>query len=310
MTVHALLLLLYAASLTAARDICRFVDGGGVGERDELLTGTTWTEQACAQAVLDLTKWEKKYYNGARVHGEPGVRLCSAVYGMHSLVANINDDQQRSCYIYPTSEEKTLCRTVPAACTAEHDAPTLALASVQLVGSIPTELGLLEDTLEELDLSGNSLSGTLPTQLGRLTKLRVLAADQNGRLSGSVPSHLGQLTGLRYLALHGNRLSGALPTQLGRLAPPYCYLTDGQYPFELREELVAIRGGAEPEGSNHFDCPLPQLFAGCAMSGLGFAGRDAHEPGACEDPGGLTYHTRRVYTTDGETAGEHVTQPT
>ena len=70
------------------------------------------------------------------------------------------------------------------------------------------------------------------------------------------------------------------------------------------------QGGAEPQGSNHFDCPLPQLFAGCAMSGLGFAGRDAHKPGACEDPGGLTYHTRRVYTTDGETAGEHVTQPT
>ena len=57
----------------------------------------------------------------------------------------------------------------------------LTLDHLGLVGTLPTELGLLK--LSVLDLTHNSLSGTLPTELRKLGLLRERL--NNNRLSGS-----------------------------------------------------------------------------------------------------------------------------
>ena len=91
------------------------------------------------------------------VHGCPTVdrgakRLCSAVYGMHAIVAH---DEQRTCYIYPSSAEKGACDAAPSACTGTYESPDLLLDSAQLTGHVPTQLGRLSATLEALALEGN-----------------------------------------------------------------------------------------------------------------------------------------------------------
>jgi len=55
------------------------------------------------------------------------------------------------------------------------DLTELALASNNLVGTIPSGLGDLT-TLTTLQLGSNSLSGSIPTELGNLTALEYLAS--------------------------------------------------------------------------------------------------------------------------------------
>ena len=137
---------------------------------------------------------------------------------------------------------------------------------------MPTELGLLTDNLEVLDLSFNSLSGTLPSELGRLShRLRHLDLAGNA-ISGSMPSELGQLTRLRHLSLHSNLISGELPFTLGALSPAFCYLTantmmstaDAQFsihPMGSSPALVAADGSKQANLDNRFLCRPPALPA-------------------------------------------------
>jgi hypothetical protein len=281
--------------VVVASDTCTFVPGAGVGERDVLLASfglhpsaiggkpweefsrqPSWTEQACARAVLERHVGA----NGARLHGE-GPTLCSAVYGMYNIAndAQMDEGQQRTCYLYPSSVSRGVCEAEPSACFGVHAEASLNLGGSQLVGGVPTQLGLLNGTLEVLVLSSNLLSGTLPSELGVLTRLTTLAIDQNARISGSVPSQIGALTALNYLSMHGNQLNGALPSQLGKISAARCYLLGAQWPFPLRVD-----------DDNRFECPLPALSTACGMNGLAFSGRDAHSPGACPTMQGLSYH--------------------
>jgi Leucine-rich repeat (LRR) protein len=86
-----------------------------------------------------------------------------------------------------------------------------------LVGTIPTEIGLLT-SLTHLDLDGNiGITGTIPTQLGLLTQLTHLDLDQN-TLTGTIPTELGLLSSaLQVLELNNNQLWGTIPTELGLL---------------------------------------------------------------------------------------------
>ena len=91
----------------------------------------------------------------------------------------------------------------------------IVLASNNLMGSIPPELGSLTN-LSYLNLSPNQLSGTIPPELGSLTNLTNLYLSSN-QLSGPIPPELGSLTNLSYLALYHNQLSGPIPPELGKL---------------------------------------------------------------------------------------------
>ena len=89
---------------------------------------------------------------------------------------------------------------------------TVDVGSNGLIGSLPTEIGLLS-ALEYLYLNYNALTGPLPTQLGTLSSLLVLWLLENN-LTGTVPSELGQIPTLRSLDLRNNALTGTIPTEI------------------------------------------------------------------------------------------------
>ena len=90
------------------------------------------------------------------------------------------------------------------------------LAELDIIGSIPAELGQLTN-LQELILVGYQLIGTIPAALGQLTNLQSLWLNGN-QLTGTIPAELGQLTNLQELILGGNNLSGCVPAGL-RMIP-------------------------------------------------------------------------------------------
>ena len=81
----------------------------------------------------------------------------------------------------------------------------LSLANNGLKGSLPGELGLL-DQLTELHLAVNDLSGSLPDNLGSLTLLRSLDLRHNSRLRGALPADMTGLSRLESLLLEGTDL--------------------------------------------------------------------------------------------------------
>lgn len=122
-----------------------------------------------------------------------------------------------------------------------------------MTGTLPSEIGLLRDTLTELHLSRNMLTGRLPTELSQLERLTILdismnylnsniisdignlqnlvalRLDNNYRLNesgelvssgitGTIPNSIGALKQLRELRLDNNFVEGPLPSALGDLS--------------------------------------------------------------------------------------------
>ena len=128
----------------------------------------------------------------------------------------------------------------------------LNLAQMNLVGSLPSEIGILTD-LQSLSLRNNIISGVLPSTIVTMTQLRRLDVQMNA-LKGKLPdlsllSHLqylvlgendftgtipaesfSNLTGLQVLALERNGFTGTLPSSLATLTQlSYLQLGDNQF---------------------------------------------------------------------------------
>ena len=196
--------------------------------------------------------------------------------------------EQRTCYLLPSSVTKDVCAAAPAACKGTHREAHLLFAGAALVGTLPTQLGMLHETLEHLDLSQNMISGTMPSELGRLTRLRTLALHSN-RVSASMPSELGRLNQLHYLDLHSNALSGAIPSHIAHINPAYCNLVQDQAPLPATSIDGSSALERDEDHDNRFACPLPALPAACGRHGLAYTNRDAHHTGQCETMPGIAY---------------------
>ncbi|GMI76904.1 hypothetical protein like AT4G37250 [Hibiscus trionum] len=88
----------------------------------------------------------------------------------------------------------------------------LSLPGSQLLGSIPSDLGMIQ-YLQNLDLSNNSFNGSLPLSIFNATQLRSLDLSNNS-ISGSIPETIGRLQNLQFLNISDNALTGALPATL------------------------------------------------------------------------------------------------
>ena len=73
---------------------------------------------------------------------------------------------------------------------------TCLLTLFELLGNIPTEIGLLQN-LEILSLYGNKLQGTIPTEIGRLKNLKTLLLLKGNNLSNLIPIEVCCLKELR-----------------------------------------------------------------------------------------------------------------
>ncbi|XP_028760494.1 probable LRR receptor-like serine/threonine-protein kinase At4g37250 [Neltuma alba] len=145
-----------------------------------------------------------------------GVLLLSLKYSVWSdplfLLGSWNYLDQTPC-----SWKGVTCRAVSDATnsSSQDRVVGLALPNSQLLGSIPNDLGMIEN-LQRLDLSNNSLNGSLPSSLFQASKLGFLDLSNN-LISGEIPDSIVQLRNLQVLDLSDNALAGKLPASLGNM---------------------------------------------------------------------------------------------
>jgi hypothetical protein len=85
----------------------------------------------------------------------------------------------------------------------------LHLGQRALVGSLPSEIGLLSNLLA-LDLKNNRLAGGIPEELYRLTNLKEIDLSRN-ELSMEISNDLHKFTDLVFLSLQDNFFEGSFP---------------------------------------------------------------------------------------------------
>ncbi|KZV39732.1 putative LRR receptor-like serine/threonine-protein kinase-like [Dorcoceras hygrometricum] len=86
---------------------------------------------------------------------------------------------------------------------------SLILPGLQLLGSIPSNLGMIEH-LRYLNLSGNYITGPIPSSLFIASELRFLDFSNNN-FTGQLPQNLTALQNLTVISLKNNSISGSLP---------------------------------------------------------------------------------------------------
>ncbi|KAJ9559462.1 hypothetical protein OSB04_014076 [Centaurea solstitialis] len=89
----------------------------------------------------------------------------------------------------------------------------LALSNNRFVGSLPTEVGLLQNIVL-FNISNNMISGIIPNDLGTCTSLVVLDMAGN-TIEGEIPTSFRSLRGLEVLDLSYNNFTGRIPEYLG-----------------------------------------------------------------------------------------------
>jgi len=91
---------------------------------------------------------------------------------------------------------------------------SLNLKANGLTGTFPRELSLLCNIYDTIDLSVNEIVGSIPTHLGLLSKLQNIMLQQN-KLESSLPTELGSMTDLKAFDISGNfEINGTFPEGL------------------------------------------------------------------------------------------------
>ena len=111
--------------------------------------------------------------------------------------------------------DSPLCDWYGVNCNEEDRVSFLVLYYNNLIGTIPSELGNLEN-LTGLNFPHNQLTGPIPPEIGNLEHLIVLDLRYN-LLTGGIPAELGNLEDLEFLNLSHNQLTGNIPPELGNL---------------------------------------------------------------------------------------------
>ncbi|KAI7999926.1 putative LRR receptor-like serine/threonine-protein kinase [Camellia lanceoleosa] len=85
-----------------------------------------------------------------------------------------------------------------------------------LDGILPTTIGNLSTSLENIDADSCGIKGNIPSEIGNITNLAFLNLQQNG-LTGFIPSTIKVLGKLQILYLSNNRLQGSIPDDICQL---------------------------------------------------------------------------------------------
>ena len=137
----------------------------------------------------------------------------------------------------------------------------LNLGQMNLVGTLPSEIGLLTD-LQSLSLRNNQISGVLPSTLATMTQLRRLDVQQNV-IQGKLLD-LSRLSHLQYLVLGENAFTGTIPGEslLTLTGLQELNLAHNAFTGTLPSSLVTLTQLSFLQlGNNQFQGPLPNLLA-------------------------------------------------
>lgn len=173
--------------------------------------------------------------------------------------------------------DDTPCSWNGITCGTTSDSPNvpqdrvvgLSLPNSQLLGSIPDDLGSIEN-LQTLNLSNNSFNGSLPSSLFQASSLRFLDLSDN-LISGEIPDSIVQLGNLRILNLSDNALAGKLPPDLGNMQNlTVVSLRNNYLSGEISGGFRAIR--VLDLSSNLLNGSLPRDFGGDSLKYLNISG--------------------------------------
>ncbi|MFC2125859.1 leucine-rich repeat domain-containing protein [Bacteroidota bacterium] len=128
---------------------------------------------------------------------------------LYSLPINVEVD------IYTYSDRDSLALV---ALYDSTDGPNWNNNSGWLTGSVNTWYGvtIIDDRVNEINLSSNNLVGIIPVEIGKFTELTYLNL-YNNQLSDTLPAAIGNLASITYLNIGNNQLSGPIPMQIGNL---------------------------------------------------------------------------------------------
>lgn len=119
---------------------------------------------------------------------------CSLILNTFEPIVKINITWPSNMTNTGIQVEKVVRNTIPSAIGHLTELPDnkirIDLSNANLEGTIPKEIGLLKESIEQLELGSNSISGTIPTELGDLGGLNRLVLDHNYALKGTIPSSL------------------------------------------------------------------------------------------------------------------------
>jgi LRR receptor-like serine/threonine-protein kinase FLS2 len=90
---------------------------------------------------------------------------------------------------------------------------SLDISDNPLNGILPSSIGNLSTSLQELYIGNCNIKGIIPRDIGNLSNLMTLSLHLN-ELDGPIPTTVGRLHKLQGLALSNNRLEGAIPSDL------------------------------------------------------------------------------------------------
>ncbi|CAB9504698.1 Leucine Rich Repeat [Seminavis robusta] len=98
---------------------------------------------------------------------------------------------------------------------ASHEAMVyMYLAGNQLIGTIPTEIGLFQN-LTLLGLGDNQFTGTLPSAMESMARLEYIGAQANALTGTLHPTLFAGWSSMTHIVLRENLLSGTLATEIG-----------------------------------------------------------------------------------------------
>jgi len=144
-----------------------------------------------------------------------------------------------------------------------RDVVVLNLTSNGMIGTIPTEIGLLRN-LTILDVADNEIGGLIPSEIFKLQELVKLYLGSNkivgtipnevlllnnlanlylesNQLTGSIPENIGDMKSLEGLSLYKNKLQGSIPRSIGLLKNLYvCYLDNNDLTGTIPPEIGSL----------------------------------------------------------------------
>ncbi|XP_047088845.1 leucine-rich repeat extensin-like protein 6 [Lolium rigidum] len=97
---------------------------------------------------------------------------------------------------------------------SKSTASVIVLANLpRLGGCLPSSIGDMAGTLNELILLNSGISSCIPPEIGKLDKLTVLDLSFNN-ITGTLPDSIGNMKALEQLNIAHNRLSGEIPESI------------------------------------------------------------------------------------------------
>jgi len=148
-------------------------------------------------------------------------------------------------------EKNGLVGTIPTEFGLLEDLAVLGMENGGLISSIPSEIGGLANLIF-LDLDFNELTGTIPIELYSLTNMETLDLNNN-LLTGNIDS-IGAFGNLGFLQLQNNKFTGTVPDDMGALSLMTTFnLHKNAFTGIVPESVCALRTNTTDDNGNGID---------------------------------------------------------